>query len=590
METVTETHSVVDIVRHVRQNYSNPKALNYRDKNTWHHLSTETFLSHVRQLTLGLVAVGIKKGDRIGIFAFPSPNWTIADIAIMISGGIIVPLFANISEENFVYETKQTESKIIFVDGVDQWNVFRRYKDSFRLGIALGETPDDSGVISFEDVLKAGADLDQKQPNLYEQLENAIHPDDIGAIIYTSGSTGIPKGVELTQENLSCIGHYNNFRWDATSDRYLSLLPLAHVFGHCVNMWLIHWGVSVYYSNDYKNLGEICREMMPTVLIVVPRLLEKIYVKILEKVQKASFFKRKIALWALNLAKMEQPPSLYKTLVHPIANALVYSKFRKAFGGHMRIIISGGAPLNPSLHHFFQEIGIFIYQGWGLTEACPICVNMPGKNKIGTVGQIIGPQELTISPEGEVLVKSPLVMKGYYFDREATDQVIDEKGYLHTGDKGSIDEEGYLTILGRIKELYKTSTGEYVAPVPIEQALCRCPLIDMAMVIAEGRKFTSCLLFPNFEFVEYLKTQNGQKHLTNEEFLKGSFVRQEIEKFLNEINSHLNHWEQIHDYRFIMKPLTIEDGDLTPSLKIRREIVTKKYNHVINSIYQEEVA
>lgn len=578
-----------DFLKHIKANFSNPAALNVKDNLEWRHFSTEAYLNLVHDLVLGLVHLGLKKGDRVGILAHPSPHWTIADLAIMAAGCVSVPLFANISEDNFIYEVTQTELKTIFIDGPEQWDVYRKHSHLFQTAISLSESPGDSGVLSFEEVVSQGKFLGEKNPNLYQDIENSLLPSDLAAIIYTSGSTGVPKGVELTHNNLICNNCFNGFGWDEKEDRYLSVLPLAHVFGHCVNLWALLWGASIYYTNDYKNLGAICQEVKPTALVVVPRLLEKVYIKMLEKIHLASAFKRKIGQWAFNLANNEKN-SLKKKLLHPLADKLVYAKLREALGGKIRLIISGGAPLNSHLHHFFIEIGIPIYEGWGLTEACPVCVNLPEKNILGTVGPPLVDQKLAISPEGEVLVRGPLVMKGYYKNPEATSQVIDKDGWLHTGDRGAIDENGYLIIKGRMKELYKTSTGEYVAPVPIEQALTQWPLIEMAMVVAEGKKFTSCLLFPNADVIARLKNQQKLSHLSNEEFLKGSYIRKEMEKHLNKINVHLNHWEQIHDYRFILEPLTIEKGDLTPSMKIRREFVAKKYEQIINSIYQEEVA
>jgi long-chain acyl-CoA synthetase len=578
--------TMADFFRYVRTHYSNLTAFNVKEGTRWHSISSETFAEQVRHLALGLISCGLKKGDRVGILAFPSPRWTMADFAIMVAGGISVPLFANISEENFLYEIEQTEIKIIFVQDPEPWEVYYRHQHLFHFAIALDKAQNHPQILSFEDALSRGRSLDEKDPQLFEEIGSTLAPTDVAAIIYTSGSTGFPKGVELTHTNLICNTFFNGFDWDHADDRYLSILPLAHVFGHCINLWAILWGVSIYYSNDYKNLRAVCQEVKPTALVVVPRLLEKMYIKMLERVHHSGYVKRKIGEWAFKLAN-EKAGFFEKQFLHPIADLLVYSKLRKALGNHIRLIISGGAPLNPHLQHFFMEIGFPIYEGWGLTEACPVCVNIPVKNIVGTVGPPLMDQQLKITPEGEVLVKGPLVMKGYYRNPEATAEILKE-GWLYTGDRGTIDENGYLTIKGRMKELYKTSTGEYVAPVPIEQSLCQCPFIEMAMVVAEGKKFTSCLLFPNLDVINHLKSQRKMKHLSNEEFLKGPFIRKEMEKLLNDINKHLNHWEQIHDYRFILDPLTIENGELTPSMKIRREVVAEKYHQVINGMYQEE--
>ena len=434
-------------------------------------------------------------------------------------------------------------------------------------------------------MIRKGEELHSQSPDLLAKLFATQHADDVATIIYTSGSTGIPKGVELTQRNLLCLVHFDGFHWSVENDRYLSILPLAHVFGHCINLWLLVWGTSIYYFNDYKQLGAACQEVKPTFVVVVPRILEKIYAKMIDQLHTAHGVKRWIGEWAFALAQKKKP-HFWNTLMMPLADRLVYAKLRKALGGKIRAVISGGAALNPLLQRFFDRIGIPLYEGWGLTEACPVTVNYPDMHKLGTVGPIVlEEQKLKITPEGEVLVSGPLVMKGYFKTPLLTDHTIDAEGWLHTGDRGYIDKDGFLTISGRMKELYKTSTGEYVAPVPIEQALTHYPLIDMAMVVAENRKYTSCLLFPNLDLLHRIKTKQHAQNLTDEAFLQGIYIKGEMDKLLQEINKHLNHWEQIHNYRFILAPLTIEKGELTSSMKIRREVVANKYSDLIEEMY-----
>ena len=576
-----------ELLRHIESSYANPKALNFCDEGGWSSLSTQEMLQAIKYAALGLRKLGVQPGDCVGILAAPSSYWTVADLAILMAGGVVVPLFANISDENFSYEVMETGLKIIFVDGDEPWSVFQKHEKDFTMAIAFGKSPRTNKIIDFEQLESLGRQLEANQPNLYTDMQAAGHPEDLGAIIYTSGSTGIPKGAELTQYNLVSVLDFNAFQWEKDDNSYLSVLPLAHVFGHCINLWALAWGISIYYSNDYKNLGAICREIKPTVTVVVPRLLEKIYDKMLFQLHHAPFVKRMIGEIGISLAERETKGPLEKLLM-PLMDKLVYCKLREALGGKLRVVISGGAPLNPHLHHFYANIGIPIYEGWGLTEACPVCVNIPEMNKIGTVGPPLNGQRVSISPEGEIMVQGTLVMRGYYRQPELTAAAITTDGWLRTGDRGHIDSDGYLTILGRMKELYKTSTGEYVAPVPIEQALCRYPLIDMAMVVADGRKFTSCLLFPNFEVLARLKVKQRAEDMDDMTFLEGTYVTKTIGSLISNVNRHLNHWEQIHGYRFILHPLSIEEGTLTPSMKIRREEVAVKYAHVIDSIYHEE--
>lgn len=565
---------------------SNPKAFNTHYPEGWRSVSTEEFLESVKFIALGLQEIGMKHGDRVGILANPSTEWTIADMAIMVTGGVAVPLFANISDENFVYEAKEAELNILFVEGIEQWAMFHRHEELFKIAIAINEIPSSEKQLTFGELKEKGKIINQRDPSLYKKIREILLPSDLGAIIYTSGSTGTPKGVELTHGNLTCVLDFDKFHLDLKNDCYLSVLPLAHVFGHFINLWVLAWGARVYYSMDYKNLGAICREIKPTAIVVVPRLLEKIYAKIAEQISNTTGLKRLIGKWAFSLARTENP-NFFQHMFKPIADLLAFGKFREALGGNLRIVISGGAPLSPQLQSFFDNIGIRIYEGWGLTEACPATVNRPDAHRKGTVGLPSDGQELRITSEGEVLVRGPLVMRGYYLHPELTAQAIDKDGWLHTGDRGVIDADGYLTIRGRMKELYKTSTGEYVAPVPIEQALGRSPLVDMSMVVAEGRKFTSCLIFPNMEVLKKMKKKNNSENLSDEEFLKSNYIKGYIEKIIREINAHFNHWEEIHAYRFILEPLTVQSGELTPSMKIRREMVANQYSQIINEMYEE---
>ncbi len=580
-----QVHTISGFIKEIDRLYRNPKALNSVKNGAWESLSTQEFLEQVKLLALGLVKLGVKKGDRVGIIALPSSNWTIADMAIMAAGGVTVALFANISSENFLFEITQAEVKIAFVAGQEQWERFKQYKNLLRIGISLENEPQPD-TLKFNDIIELGRQMLNEQPDAYERLLDSIQPSDMATIIYTSGSTGVPKGAVHTHESLFSLLHTDIFNWDENKDVYLSVLPLAHVFARTFNFVMMGGGISCYYYNDLKNIGGVCQEIHPTIMIVVPRLLEKVYAKMVAKVELAGHMKRAIGNWAFDMANKEEK-TIWKNLFHPLAEVLVYSALRKALGGKLRVLVSGGAPLNPHLYHFFVDIGVPVYEGWGLTEACPVTVN-PLKIKIGSIGKPIGNLQVKTSPEGELLVKGSLVMKEYYKNPELTAQTIDSEGWLHTGDKGVIDEEGYVKIIGRIKDLVKTSTGEIIAPIPIEQELCKAPFIDMAMVIAEQRKFVSCLLVPDFEVLKVLKASKGQEYISDHEFLEGDFIKSEMERLISRVNEHLNYWEKIRDYRFIDHNLSIETGELTPSMKLIRDVVEKKYQHLINAIYQEE--
>ncbi|MBA2728388.1 MAG: AMP-binding protein, partial [Parachlamydiaceae bacterium] len=552
----------------------------------WSSYSTQQLIDEVRFVALGLYEIGVRSGEMIGLLAAPSSEWVIIDLAIMSSGAVTVPLFANISDENFLFEVMQTEMKTVIVSGKEQWDMYSKHGYHFNKIITFDVETCDK-CISYKSLLLRGKQLDAEKPTLYSEITGKVSPDTLATIIYTSGTGGIPKGVELTHFNIVSLFDFEGFNWDPPTDSYLSILPLAHVFGRCFNLLMICWGISVYYLNDIKGMSAQCAEIHPTILVVVPRLLEKMYAKMLAKVEHAGGMKRPLGLWAFELANQEQD-SFYKTLMHPIADKIVYSALRSALGSKVRILISGGAALNPHLCHFFIHVGIPVFEGWGLTEASTVCVNTLKHRKVGSVGQPIRRNEVKTSAENELLVRAPIVMRGYYKNPEYSAKVLDSEGWLHTGDKGYIDKDGFVFIQGRLKEMLKTSTGEYIAPVPIEQALCKVPLIDMALVVGDNRKFASCLLFPDQEVLNSLRTLHGAQDMPFEKFVNGEFITGEIKNLLNNLNMNLNHWEQLHNFRIVLAPLTVESGDLTPSMKIRREIITKKYSDLINEMYAEE--
>lgn len=564
--------------------YPKPTVLNDYINNTWRSYSTSQFLEEVKFLALALHNKGLNKGDRVGIMASSSARWTIADLACMSIGLVTVPLFANLSEENFLYEVQHTELKAIFLGGPDTWSRYEESKDLFHIGISLENDYPGHSVLYYRDMIDLGRRIDEENRNLYEELCNQVKPNDLATIIFTSGSTGIPKGAEHTHKSITAhLGLHEFWRDD---DVYLSILPLAHVFGRTVNLILVNYGVQVNYFNDLKNVSSICKQIHPTLITLVPRLLEKIYRRMVEKIETAGYLKRAIGKWAFDLALQEEETT-WKHIFHPIAEKLVYSQLREALGGKLRVAFSGGAALDPHLHHFFLDIGLPIFEGWGQTEICPGIINIPGKTKVGSIGTPTSYVKIKLSPEGELLIKSDAAMQGYFRNPEATALAFDEEGWLRTGDLASIDEEGFVTLKGRIKEIIKTSNAEMIAPVPIEQAIAKAPFIDLVMIVAEHRKFVSCLIVPDFETLQRLKQTTNKTDLSDEEFLNDEYIKNEMENLLKEVNSHLNHWEEIRTYRFITHPLTIDSGELTPSLKIVRKIVELKYKDLIDSMYEE---
>jgi long-chain acyl-CoA synthetase len=576
----------LDILKHVETYYDNSTHLNYFQNDRWHSYSTKEVLDEIRYLTLGLISLGIKRGDCVGLISLPSPRWMMINFAVAMAGAILVPIFPDISEENFVYEIKQTHLKTLFIWEYEKLSHFEDHRDFFVNVISLNGVCSGKNILSYVGLLEKGKALELEQPQLYSELQSLINADDLVAIIYTSGTTGVPKGVEHTHLSLSRHTYDKPVEITPVKTRYLNVLPLAHIFGYTINLILFGWGGSIYYWNDPKQLATVCQQIHPTLLVFVPRILEKIYAKVLSNIQQAGFMKRQLGQWAFDLANNEHE-SFYKTLMHPIADRILYHKLRENLGGSIELIVSGGAALDAHLNHFYNDIGVPICQGWGLTEACPICFNRLDNNKVGTAGPPLGELQVKISPQEEILVKGTAVMRGYYHWPEETAKTIDQEGWLHTGDRGALDDQGFLIIKGRLKEMFKTSTGEYVAPVPIEQALCKAPLIEAALVVADGKKFVSCLLFTNKEVLESLKTIHSQENRTDEEFLNTAFVREEMNALINNVNKHLNEWEKIQVYRLISHSPSIEGGELTPTMKLKRDVIMKNYKSLIDSMYQE---
>lgn len=579
-------NTVRELLDHVKDSYANPTALCTSIDGIWQTYATAELLDEVKYLALALHSRGLKSGDRIGIIATPSGRWTIADLAIMAAGGITVPLFANISEENFSFIIKQTELKTAFLGGPIAWRRHLQNAALVRDPIGLESTDAEQPGMSYRDMISLGYKVDSEQPDLFRELLERHTPDSLVTIIYTSGSTGTPKGAEHTHSSLLSLVHNDLYNWNWKSDTYLSVLPLAHVYARVLNLILLAWGISIYYFNDLKNLGVGCREVRPTIMVVVPRLLEKMYSKMWSNVQQAKGIKRKLGEWGFALAHQEHS-SVWKRLLHPLFDRLVYSRLREALGGRLRVVLSGGAALDPRLNHFLIDAGFPIYEGWGLTEACPITVNRIDATKVGSIGLPIDNLQVKTDPLGELLVRGGNVMRAYYKDPKSTAQALDVDGWLHTGDRGTIDTDGFVFLVGRIKELFKTSTGELVAPIPIEHALASAPYIDTAMIIADKRKFVSCLLVPNLEAIQRLKADSNNQQLTDEQFLDSAVVKKETQKFIDELNTHLNHWEQIRAFRFIPHELSIDRGELTPSVKIVRNVIETRYKDLIDAMYAE---
>ncbi len=581
------------LLKYVEANSPNVCALGYKKAGAWVGLSTAEVGDTVRLLCLGLVDLGLKAGDKVGVVADPSPFWILMDLAILGAGAVSVPMFANISHDNLKYEIDDSGMRFLFVGSDQQYQAMKPFFGKVEKIITMATYPSppdglsDSQCISYEALKQLGAKRQTAHPGEYLRLSEAINEQDAATLIYTSGSTGVPKGVELTHRNLvfQVGAAHKRFPLDPKTDSILSCLPLAHVFERMVTYYYFFTGTSIYFAEEIKKVADNLRELHPTVLTMVPRLLEKVHAKMQANVEMAQGLKKALGsrAWARAHSKI---PGGKDTMTDKIFDALVYKKMRAGLGGKLRITISGSAPLDPALTAFFLNIGIPVYEGYGLTEASPvISCNFPGHRKLGTVGLAFPGVEVKIGDDGEILTRGPHVMKGYYHKPVETAEVIDKLGWLHTGDLGHLDPENYIKITGRKKELFKTANGKYVAPVPIEQAIAGNKLVDMVMVVAEGKPFTTALIFPDFENLKAVKAEIGNQ-AGNDVFLDSPEAKAYIQKTIDEVNAKLNHWEQVQKFIVIKTPITVDSGQLTPTMKIRRHIVMEKYRAEIDSMYR----
>ncbi len=573
-----------DIYCKVLSWYANPVALSHRVEGGWTQKTTQEFLESVKFLSLGLRKLGLNRGDTLGLLGNSSLGWISLDFAAILAGCVTVPFFANISEKNFRYQMGHAAVRFFFVSGEEEWGVLQKFRKDLKAVIRGNQPPSPDSepgkVVDYEELLKMGRERHEENPQEFAMMMQESRGEDLATIIFTSGSTGVPKGVELTQ-----AGFITNVR-NAQSllpsevgvEKALSCLPIAHIYERSMVLFYLCSNISLYIVDDILNTGDLAREIKPDMITVVPRLLEKIYAKMYSAVESSNGIRRLLGRLAIRVAKGELP-LLGKILAYPL-NRLIFSRFRESLGGKIKLMFSGGAPLSPELTRFFPSVGIPVCQGYGMTECPFISINLPWKNQFDSVGMPVPGVEVKLGEDSEILVRGPAIMRGYHHCEEENERVLKD-GWLHTGDRGIWLPKGYLKISGRMKELLKTSNGKYVSPVPIEQSLCSSPLVESAIVLAEGRKFPSCLIFLSEDEV-----QKRSPRIQNYDWVSEIFGP-EINVLIERVNENLNSWERLRKYQVIPRPPSIEEGELTPTMKIRRFAVEEKYKGLIDSMYKE---
>ncbi len=573
-----------------------------RDKK-WHDITGAQLNQRVGNVALGLHKMGVRAGERVALLAESSPLWSIVDYGIVATGAVNVPIYPTQAIEQVAFILRNSGAGILFV-GSDK--LIRRIKpalDSLKknerpkliLLESSGEKPDEQSTL--EDLEKIGADERIQHPELYKQLASSSLPDDIATIIYTSGTTGEPKGVVLTHNNLVSNALQSGKVFDITDkDIALSFLPLSHVFERTVLYIYMHFGVHTCFARGVETVAEDIKEVRPTVVTAVPRLFERIYATINKRAADAPPMQQKIFHRAVEVGRQvailkdqRKPVPLRLSLELKVLDKLVFTKWRAAVGGRMRFFVAGGAALSPELAYIFAGAGIIILQGYGLTETSPVVAfNRPTDNRIGTIGPPIPGVKVKIAEDGEILVQGENVMQGYYGLAEETERSLQrhEDGiWFHTGDIGTVDADGFIRITDRKKDLLKTSLGKYIAPQPIENMIRTIPMVEQAIVIGNARKFAAALIVPTFDSLKNYAKSLGLEVKDLKALVRHPRIIEYFKKKVDEVTRELAPHEKIKKIALLDQEFSVEGGELTPTLKVRRKFVEDKHREVIDSLY-----
>ncbi len=553
----------------------------------------------VAQFYHGLAELGVTRGDRVAILAENRPEWVITDLAALYHGAVDVPIFPSQTAKQVEYILKDAGVSVAVVSNRFQLTKLLKIRDavkSLKHVIVMNEMEDlPDGVLSFTSVLDAGRKEHQQHPNALREASVTVTPEDLCTIIYTSGTTGNPKGVMLTHDNfVSNVMASTEVIHIGDQDVLLSFLPLCHVFERMAGFYVaMSCGATIAYAESVETVAENMIEVRPTVMVAVPRLFERIYNRIARMVEKDSAAKRKIFYWAVGVGRRfvqeekHAGAGLLLRSQHALASRLVFSKLRERTGGRIRFFVSGGAALPRELGEFFEAVGLTIVEGYGLTESSPvIAVNRLGQHRFGTVGQPIPGVEVTIAEDGEILTRGPHVMKGYYNNRKATEEAIDDEGWLRTGDIGMLDENGYLYITDRKKHLFVSSGGKNIAPQPIENLFASSEYIDQFVLIGDKRMYLTALIVPDFDTLREYADSHGISYSETADLVRNAEILKLIEGTIQGTQKDLANFEKVRRFTLLEEPFTIENGEMTPSLKIRRKAVEERYHDLIEAMYR----
>ena len=589
----TEVTRLFDFPYYQLEKFNLKKAFSTKYNGKWESISTQQYVDKSNQLSRGLLKLGIKPNDKIAIISTTNrTEWNICDIGVLQTGAQTVPIYPTISKEDYEYVLNHSESIYCFVSDTTVLEKLNQIKGNTSLkGVFTFD--DIAGDKSWNEVLKSGEDT-SNQPEV-EARKEAVKPEDLATLIYTSGTTGRPKGVMLSHGNIvsNVITSEESVPLEKGKDRALSFLPVCHVFERMILYLYQYCGTEIYFAESLEKLTENAQEIKPNVMTAVPRLYEKIFDKIILKGEDLSGIKKKLFFWAVDLGLKYEPYGAngwwYEKQLG-LARKLIFSKWQAALGGELKIMVSGASALQQRLTRIFAAAGMPIMEGYGLTETSPVTsvnfVEQNGKRgfRVGTVGKVISGVEVKIAENGEILVKGPNVMQGYYKDPEKTAEVI-KNGYFHTGDKGNIDSDGFLKITGRTKEMFKTSGGKYIVPPLLEGELKQSLFIEQVMIVGENQKMPAAIIQPNFEYLKDWAADNEITYTSNEDLIANEKVIEQITEAVKTCNTNFGKWEQIKVFKLTSDEWTIDGGHLTPTMKMKRTIIMKLYKHLYDEIY-----
>lgn len=581
------------------QKFSGQPVFSYKSNGRWVDISYQEAAVLIRRLAQALKRLGVKKDDKLAILSENRPEWALSDIATLALGAIDVPVYATETPEHIAYLLEHSESRMVFVSNKDQLAKLFKVKEQITR-VERVIVFDEEGVEFNEGILSWKSLVKNEEPLSDEELKghlDSIGRDDVATLIYTSGTTGVPKGAMLTHNNLisNALGSLDVVP-SVEEPVLLSFLPLSHSFERTCGYYTpLFLGAKIAYAESLDKLPENLKEVRPHIIISVPRVYEKMYMRIQEGLKESSPIKRGMFSFALKVGKSvlekelsDQNVPLWLHAAYVLADKLVYSKVRQFFGGRFIMAVSGGAPLSKDIAEFFSSLSLIVLEGYGLTETSPVvCANRVHQRKLGTVGKPIPGVEVKLAPDGELLVRGPNVMKGYYKMDKETKEVLEPDGWLHTGDVAEIDSEGFVRIVDRKKDLLVTAGGKNVAPQPIENMLKTFPIIGDVCVVGDKKKFISALIVPNPEEVKKLLGEQEYESLSAKDLVQHPKIHQAIQEAVDTVNARLARYEQIKRFAVLSSPFSLESGEITPTLKVRRKAVIDQYIKLIDGLYEE---